>query len=424
MKKRLSIEKQPPPQSLTRAPRHRLWFLLQTILAFLILGVGVLYLTACYDGCGSSESSSSSLLRYRYRVETRSNNSHTLFLWVDLFPTGVYSPAMKNGLLSFARQNTDDVPRPLPPYLDELAEKGYLAVRVPHAPPNYTPSRLIPGHPWNAHAVEFTYYMPPNSSTKTTVPIPVTRATQYEDEVNRRYPIEDGRSHWEVWRLEGDHLPIPSDTFRLKDGYPPPIELMFQVDFVDAPATAAAGQPVELLLFNGYTFIGPFRIPLVIMEPSSSNNPSVVFDQGCEEQSNYLQIITPSEPVTLYHWLANYDTAPRTFTVTASSSQDWDYTYYYGAKNQPLQRAAGLPFTVTVNPGKPGWPPPPCVKIAAVYTPNIPSNSAIRETLYLTATSITDPDVQADIASVLLGPNYQLNEQPPSYPIHLPMILK
>ncbi|HFD40268.1 MAG TPA: hypothetical protein ENJ31_10555 [Anaerolineae bacterium] len=356
------------------------------------------------------------------RAIARSSTSPKLDIWVDIATEGVYSPTMKSSTLSLSASHPNgDQVQPLPSYLDELAEKGYLAIRVPHAPPTYTRSSLIPGHPWNPHAVEFTYYSPPTSTTKTTVPVSVTRIVTYETTVNNLYPITDGKSHWEVWGLEDKKLPIPTDTFRLKKDWPSFIEVMFQIDFADAPATAAAGQPVEFLLYNGYNFIGPFQIPLIVEFSSDADNPLAVFDQGCGEFGTYLQHITPTTPFSHSHWLANYDTVTRTFTITAHSSENWTYTYYYG---HPLQPAAGLPFTVTVGPGAPGWPQPPCVRIAAVHTPTIAISDTMRETFWLTATSTVSPEVQASIVSFALAPGYQLNEGGGKFTIYLPLVLR
>ncbi|MCD6289009.1 MAG: hypothetical protein J7M34_00795 [Anaerolineae bacterium] len=388
-------------------------------LALLLTGTG------CLHSCSSSSSSSSSsmLTRYAsYRAAVNAAAPRYMEVWVDIGITGVYSPAL-------TLPGSADGVMGVPAYLDELAEKGYLAIRVPHAPPTYTPSGLVPGiPPWAPDAVLFTYYSPPNAPTATTVPVTVTRVMTYESIVNERYPIDDGRSHWEVWWIEGNRFPIPDDTFQLKDEWPKAIEVAFRIDFgAGANALDCAGCPVEVLLYNGYTFIGPFQIPLVIeTEPPPPGNPLVVFDQGCTGMTaESLQYITPTVPFSHTHWLANFDTETRTFTITASSSQGWDYTYYYGLAGQPLQLAPGLPFTVTVEPGQPGgWPPAPCVNITAVYTPTITISDTLRETLRLTATSVISPDVWADTVSFALAPGYQLNEGGGRSGLYLPLVIK
>jgi len=303
-----------------------------------------------------------------------------------------------------------------------LRQKGYLAIRVPHAPPTYTPSSLIPGIPSSGspHAVEFNYYSPPDVITRTTVPVTVTRVLTYEAIVNQKYPINDGKSHWEVWWVEGNQFPIPANTFRLKDEWPAPISVMFRVDVGSGgDARSLAGQPVEVLLYNGYTFIGPFRAPLVIDFPAAPNNPPVVFDQACGYFATYLQYITPTVPFTHTHFLGNYETKARTYTITASSSQGWAYTCYYGS---PPQRAPGLPFTVPVGAGTGGFPE--CIQISAVCTPTIPVTSTVRETFTITATSTVSPTtVWASATSVALAPGYQLNEGG-GFQLYLPLVLR
>jgi hypothetical protein len=334
----------------------------------------------------------------------------------------VYSPALTGGPLSLDWLKASDEVKPLPSFLDELAEKGYLAIRVPHAPPSYPPSHIVPGI-FGSPAVEFKYYSPPDAPAATTVSVAVTRVLTYETIVNARYPISDGKSHWEVWWIQGDQFPIPTGTFRLKDGGAgnEAIEVALRIDVGSGDPYECAGVPVELLLYNGYTFIGPFKAPLTFPW-ADPGNPLAMFDQGCEQFGTYLQYITPTVPFTHTHWLGNYDTVTRTFTINATSSQGWAYTYYYGREDQPLQRASGLPFTVVVGPGDPGYPPPPCVNISAVYTPTIPVTSKVRETFTLRATSVVSPAVQAEITSVALAPGYQLDEG--GFKLYLPLVLR
>lgn len=198
---------------------------------------------------------------------------------------------------------------------------------------------------------------------------------------------------------------------------------MFQVDVGSGgDARDLAGQPVEVLLYNGYTFVGPFRAPLTL-RPSPPGKPLVAFDQGCEQSATYLQDITPTMPFTHTHWLGNYDTVTRTFTVTAMSSQGWAYTYYYGREGQPLQQAPGLPFMGEVGPGTSGsWPRPPGVRISAVCTPTIPATSTVWETFTLRAMSVVSPAVQAEISSAALAPGYQLDEG--GFRLYLPLVLR
>jgi len=334
-----------------------------------------------------------------------------LGVWVDIVASGVYSPALTSPLVG-------DGVLGLPSYLDDLAQKGYLAIRVPHAPPTYTVSILDPD------PIEFRYYMPPSSSTAITVPIAITRVLAYEGTVNTLYPISDGHSHWEVWWIEDDHFPVPTDTFRLEEGWPQAIEVSFRIDFSDANAAECAGCPMEILLYNGYTFIGPFQAPLVMASSTPlPGNPLAAFDQGCATtKATYMQYITPTVPFSHTHWLGNYDTVTRTFTITATSSQNWAYTYYYGRVGQPFQPAPSLPFTVSVGHGAPGGWPPPCVGISAIHTPSIAITDTLRETFYIAATSTVSPDVQADVTSFAMAPGYQLDEA--KFKLYLPLVLR
>ena len=391
------------------------------VFAGLLLFALLLTGTGC-DGLCSEYLGSSSLSNVNHRAVVNDANPEILQVWVDIEAGGVYSPSLTPA------EGNDEV-QGLPSYLDELAGKGYLAIRVPHAPPTYTASSLIPGiPPWSPNAIEFRYYSPPDSPTVTTVPITVARAPTYETMVNALYPIKDGHSHWEVWWIEGDSFPIPTDTFRLADVWPQAIEVAFRIDFGSgANATDCQGCPLEVLLYNGYSFIGPFDAPLVIKTaPASPNIPLAVFDQGCTSlTATYLQYIKPTAPFSQTHWLGNYDAITRTFTITTASSQNWDYAYYYGLNDQPLQVVAGLPFTVSVGPGQPGsWPPPPCLNITAVYTPTIAMTDTIRETLWITATSVISPEVWTDMLSVALAPGYQLDEGEPGGMLYLPLAMK
>jgi len=393
---------------------------------YFLLFVGLLSLTAlligtgCNEGCSESPGLLTSTSGVSHRAAVDVANPEILNIWVDIKESGVYSPT-----LALAEGN-DEI-QGLPSYLDELAGNGYLAIRVPHAPPTYAASRLIPGTQGSANAVEFRYYMPPDSPAAITIPISITRMTAYEDAVNALYPINDGRSHWEVWWIGADRFPIPSDTFRLKKEWPQAIEVQFQIDFGEGThATDCADCSLEMLVYNGYTFIGPTDIPLVIEGAPSSQAPLVAFDQGCPEgDATYLQNISPSAPFTQTHWLGNFDTVARTFRITADSSQGWDYAYYYGQSGQPLQLAPEPPFTISVQPGQPGgWPPPPCVAITAVYTPSITLTESLRETLRITATDVISPGIWADTASYALTPGYQLDEEGNPFKLYAPLMIK
>jgi hypothetical protein len=366
--------------------------------------------------CQSLCSSDTSLLSsgaFSPRVAISTAPSGALNIFVDVKITGVYSPALTT-------QQSNGAVEGLPTYLDELAQKGYLAIRVPHAPPTYPLNILVPGA-FGSPAVRFRYYSPPGSPTATTVPVTVTRVITYEAIVNAKYPIADGHSHWEVWWVAGNRFPIPDQTFELRGGGPgfEAIEVAFHIDSEDP--LVYAGAPFEALLYNGYTFIGPFRASLAFPW-MQSGNPLAVFDQGCHEYATYSQYVTPTVSFTHTHWLGNYDTLTRTFTVTASSSQSWGYTYYYGRAGQPLQQAPGLPFTVEVGRAFGGGPG--CLSISAVYTPTIAVSDRMRETFVVTATSVVSPTtVWAEAVSVALAPGYQLDEGG-GFKVYLPLVLR
>jgi hypothetical protein len=126
-------------------------------------------------------------------------------------------------------------------------------------------------------------------------------------------------------------------------------------------------------------------------------------------------------PFTHVLWLESYDTVTRTFTIAASSSENWGYTYYYRESDQAAPvPVAGAPFTVTVGP-KPahGWPDAGCMGLMAVHTPTIAVTDRMRETFTITATSTISPEVQATTYSFAFAPSYQLNE---GFRVYLPVV--
>jgi len=380
-------------------------------------------------GC-SSISTAGRTIAKRYLPDTADVMAQGRYaeVWLEFGATGIFTPTTTARGLSLSTPYGET-----PPIEDELAEKGYIAIRVPHAPPTYTASSLLPGiPPSNPDAVIFSYYMPPDSATLTTIPVSVTRRFDYEPIVNARFPIPDNQSHWEVWWLpEGKGFPIPDQPFRLdKDSWPPPLGLRFRIDFVDADAFACAGCPVEALFYNGYVFIGPYRSVMRFTYPSIPREPLVTFGAHCGYESEALfptvgQYITPTAPFTHVHCLENWDTATRTFTITTASSQGWDYTYYYqttetGAKPVPV---AGVPFTVAVGPPPDSWSPG-LLGLLAVHTPTITVTDTMRETFQITATSVISPDVWANTVSFALAPGYQLNEGKLGSTLYLPLVVR
>jgi hypothetical protein len=352
---------------------------------------------------------------------------HEAYVWLELGATGIFTPATTSRGLSLASGGEQT-----PPILDELAQKGYIAIRVPHAPPTYTTSILLPGiPPSDPDAVIFSYYAPPTATELTTVAISVTRRAEYEAIVNQRYPITDGESHWEVWWLpDGQVFPIPDQPFRLDtDSWPPPLALRFRADFVDADALACAGCEAEVLAYNGYVFVGPFPFLLRFTDLPDARDPLVLFGAHCAAEDPPLlptlgQYITPTVPFTHTFCLENWDSVTRTFTITASSSQNWQYVHFYQdvAAGAPPVLVGNAPFTVTVDPPGPVFPG--ILGLHAVYTPDSDMSDSLRETLRITATSVLSPEVQASAVSFALAPGYVLDETGAGYRIYLPLVLR
>lgn len=350
--------------------------------------------------------------------------SNRLMVYLDLGDSGVYTPTYNinmDQLMNPATLSVESGSISIP-MVNELSEKGYLAVRVPHAPPTYTQSSII------SPTINFTYREPPDAADQTTVPVTVTQRSEYLAVVNARYPITDGKSHWEVWWLPaGKKFPIPNGPFKLEKGWPPSLAIFFVLNFgTGVPAVNCAGCPVEVLLYNGYTYIGPFTYPLVIEEnPPPAGNPLFAFGPRCGELST-VQSITPTVPFTHTHWLESYDTVSRTFTITTSSSEGWGYTYYTKRPGQsPLMPVSGPPFTVTTGPRPNDWPFADCIGIMAVNTPTISIDDTVRETFAITATSVVSPEVKASSYSFALAPSYQLNEgAAQGWQLFLPVLMK
>lgn len=333
------------------------------------------------------------------------------YVWLEFGVTGVFTPTQTARGVKLA---ADGAQASIP---DELAEKGYLAIRVPHAPPAYTPSSLLPGIPPDeAEPMLFSYYAPPGASALTEVEVPLVRRAEYEARVNARYPISDGRSHWEVWWLpEGQAFPMPDQPFRLKaDAWPPPLRVRFRVDFVDADAEACSYCQAQALLYNGYVFIGPYDIAVRYSNPSDAG-PLVTFGDFCDDMRDDLsstmgQVIAPSKRFTHTLCLENWDKTARTFNITSSSSQGWGYTLYTQAAqagSKPVAAPAG-PFTVTVGPPN-SWAPG-MMAILAVYTPGADMDTTLRDTFDITATSVISPNVWAHTSAFAFGEDYQLDE--------------
>lgn len=381
----------------------------------------------------------------RARVEPSAQPTG-LRVWVDIMLSGVYSPAMNSPLAYVTRPAASGTELPVPPLLNELAEKGYVALRVPDL--GAQASRVI------SPVITLNYFSPPDAPTRTSVPITVTRWISQEAAVTARFGT-DGRSHWEVWRVPpGDRLPIPNTTFELRREWPAPLAVEFAMDFgTGSNASDAFGLPAAYALYNGYNFIGPVETIIAGEEwPYTPNQPMVAFGGRCGLAGltgpTVAPIISPTLPFSHVLCLENYDTVSRTYDITASSSQGWSYQYYYRTPTQlqtlpaggdvpggnasyqqsylaprQLQPVPGLPFSVTAGPATSDFPWAGLVNIIAVYTPTVGLDDTVRETLMVTATSVISPTVRATGTGLALGQNYRLDETG-GFRMYLPVILR
>jgi hypothetical protein len=337
-------------------------------------------------------------------------------VFVGIAMTGVYTPTNLAKELGVSSPIMDSEPVGIPSFMDELAEKGYLAIRVPHVPPTHTVSTIL------SPTLDFSYYSPPATTTLTTVPIPLTRRDEYSATVNAKFPT-GVESHWEAWWLPpGVTFPIPSAAFRLDEWKS--LDATFRIDFGQGShAVACAGCPLDYAIYNGYTFIGPFETQMRLHN-APTGNPLVGFEPRCG-RNTIMQYISPTVPFSHVHWLANYDTMTRTFTIDTVSSQDWAYSYYTGPDKDHLVPVPSPTFTVKVAPDPGHWPNAGCLGIVAVHTPAITYNDKVRETFSLTATSTISPEVRASSHSFALAPGYELNEEGAAeFVVYLPLVVK
>jgi len=353
---------------------------------------------------------------YPFRVTQRTTQTPDaeLGLWLDVFAAGVYTPTA-DGRVILDGQTT-----PAAIDLDELAAKGYVAVRVPHAPPTYTTSILQAGFTPDAPGARITYYLPPSSEQPVSVPVTLTRHISLEQSINTRFPITDGASHWEVWWLaEGGRFPIPAAPFRLEGA----LSLEFKVNF-GADATCH-GCPYEYLIFDGATLHGPFGGTVVV---DTLNSAAVArFGSECNHQMPSIPtvagvLLTPGQPFTLTYCLENYDSRAHTFAIAAHSQRDWAYTFYtqtVGAAAAPVL-AGGAPFQVQA-PGK-GQFWPGMIAVHAVFTPTFDTDASVNESLELHAASLVSPTLTA--AGAGFGASLAFTPADAEEAIYLPVITR
>jgi hypothetical protein len=388
----------------------------------LFLVVIMFSIMACVPSC-------SYLLPY-WHIEGPAN---TLDIYGEFEYTGVFTPTQGTYMDMLELLKSPTHPQELyPTFLDDLAINGYLAIRVPHAPPTYTTSTLLSGIPGDLvpEALTVNYFSPPSAATPTQVNIPLVRRTEYETIVNALYPITDGKSHWEVWWLpEGETFPVPTQPFAFKTStqYGEQAFLVrFRLDFVDANPLACAGCELTYLAYNGYTFMEPFAVPIVLDDGAgqpAAGSPSFGFNEHCQQDFTPIQYLSPGAPYSQIHWLENYITQPQSFDITTNSSQGWVYDYFLVDTNQQVTPVQ-YPFEVQVDAAA-GLYEPGCIGIMAVYTPTLTTSDTFRETFLVTAALTTDPAEQASAFGFALAPGYELNEGGgPNNKIYLPIVLK
>jgi len=374
--------------------RKQIWFTILASLLFPLILSGCLAL-----GCSWLVSLPSFFAELPDTVRANPNRSK-MDVYAEFGVTGVISPAQTSGAGLVARLELDGEMLDLPPLFDELdyvAEHGFIAIRVPHAPPTYTTSTVTDP------SVKFSYYTPPESTIATTESITVVKRSEYLAQVMADYPISDGHSHWEVWWLpEGEPAPVPTTTFRLDaTSYPAPFAFQGMIDFGSSSlAKDCAGCVAEMLFYNGYGYIGPFETTIVLSDYSQPDpfdipgNPTLDFGVHCGT-STVWQEIQATKPFTQVHWLENYDTVTHTVSISADSWQGWEYTFYTSADGNMPALAGSAPFQVDIGP-RPltVFPPNGCLQILAVASPTL-TDSDIRETLSLTANSQTEPSATA-----------------------------
>lgn len=336
-------------------------------------------------GCSCISSSYSPNVSLR---TTRATDAQ-LHLFLDLFATGVFTPTEDGRVI------LDGQTAPAAIDLNELAAKGYVAVRVPHAPPSYVTSTLQAGLAAGAPGARFEYFSPPTSMIPTSVPVTLTRHMALEQSINTRFPITDGASHWEVWWLaEGAQFPIPAGPFRLDDTLSTPLALQFNVDFGGDAAATCHGCSYEYLIFDGATLHGPFAGTVAV--DAVDGSAVARFGAECTFQEPPIAtlsaaLLTPGQPFTFTYCLENYDNQPHTFAIAAHSQQGWGYTFYtqtVGVAAAPAL-VGSAPFQVR-TPGK-GQFWPGMLAIHAVFTPTFAADANINEALELRATSLTNP---------------------------------
>ena len=422
-------EEQPPslhpstPSPSAPPPTLRTHFVSFGLFLFLLTPL-LLFGSGC-PGCNCSPFPSSGSASTTGLVAVRAANVGEASLFLDVLATGVLTPTGDGHIIA------DGETEPAAVDLNLLAAEGYVGVRVPHAPPTYTVSTIMAGMSPGAPGAHFRYFSPPTNPIATTVPVTLTRRPELEPALNARFPITDGRSHWEVWWLpDGAALPLPDGPFRLVNEFPAPFSFEFQADFGEEAVDSCSGCPFQYVVFDGATLLGPFDGAVVY--GNDQGRPLALFGTHCTHfppdavMINSV-LLAPSQPYTFTFCLENYDTFTQTFAVDITSEQSWAYTFHtqavvdFGGQAPPAVPVGSAPFQVQVS-GATEFDPGMLV-IHAVGAPTFTVGASIRETLQVGAQSTLSPTMRADTAAVGFSMQFdpQLNAERKTY---LPTITK
>lgn len=287
--------------------------------------------------------------------------------------------------------------RTLTPTLDLLAGSALVAIRVPHEPPTYTVSSI-------SGATASFYYFDLLQQRTVQRPITLTRRVEYEGAMNQRFPITDGRSHWETWWLPPDgRLPIPPGGFRN-----PQVFVTVGFSYPGGGFAPCPGCTIDVVLSNGGLFLVPFeqKVDYYGYNGASQREGLAQFAScGFAVRESVLLEITPGSPFTVTHCLQNNDTLTHTYDLRTSSSQGWDYTYLLQTGTRP-EDTTPLTSTQVTLAGRSAFGGN-TVGILAVYTPTAAISPTVQETFAITATSPLSPtQVTAHAQTLVFGVNF------------------
>ncbi len=234
------------------APLAAFFLLLNIVAACVAPNSMVAALPSCLTGFGGTTVHGGGL---QTKAVLRDSQVH---FWIDIGVTGVFTPST-SPVATLPLPTVAGYLRPLQLSLDDFADKGYVALRVPNL--GAQASRV------ETPTLTLNYYSPPDAPARTSATITATRWVTYEADVSSRFGT-DSQSHWEVWRVPpGERVPLQSGPYRLKDELPPPIAIEFGIDF--GPGTNgrdAIGRQVAYAVNNGYLFIGPMQTAITARE--------------------------------------------------------------------------------------------------------------------------------------------------------------